>query len=87
MAEADEMQSEVTRSAAAQQVLAERLDAARAELQTERTVQADSGVTAELRAERDLALDLYCGTLKPSENDKRYGQFVYERWKALNPLR
>jgi hypothetical protein len=87
VAEAEVLFREATRLAEAHQAVVERLDAARDELQAAMTAQANAGVTVDQRVERDLALDLYMGTLRPSENDIKCGQFVYERWKRLNPRR
>ncbi|MBD40237.1 MAG: hypothetical protein CMB11_07680 [Euryarchaeota archaeon] len=85
--EAQEMYEEVARLQVAHKDAVERLDAARDELQEAMTAQADAGVTEDQRVERDLARDLFLGTDKPSANDVKCGQYVYERWKALNPLR
>lgn len=87
VAEADELFRKATRLAEVHQAVSERLDAARDELQSAMAAQANADVTVDQRVERDLALDLFMGTLRPKPNDIKCGQWVYERWKVLNPLK
>ena len=84
MAEVEELYKEAARLEKAYQLVVERLAAAREELQA---AMSDEGVTADQRVKRELALELFLGTHRPSEEHVRLGRWVYERWKVLNPLK
>ena len=86
-ARVDELNAQAGRLTDEHQVVVERHEAVKRELQAAETAETDAGVTDEQRAERDLALELFVGTERPDEDDVRLGQYAYKRWQLLNPMR
>ena len=83
----DELNAEAGRLTEEHRVVVERHEAVKRELQAAEAAEAEAGVTDEQRAERNLALELFVGTERPDEDDVRLGQYAYQRWQLLNPMR